>query len=302
MGSATAVAVVASTLSAATLLVAARMGTRLLSKRVGVDDWAIVAAWVFTCGTGIVISLATQHGLGSHISTLPMETVIEFLKHLFALIILYNIALALVKVSFLLQYRRVFASSSTVMRIACDIGLVIVVLWAVFQVLVTVFFCKPTSGFWDISIQPECQPRLPFWISNSVFNLLTDLAIFTLPLPSLARLHLGKVQKRILIGVFCLGFFTCIISIIRLTILKSVAESTDQTFDNVSLACWSIGELVCGIISACVPPLQGLLARLFPRLTSWSRTSEGYEIHTMQMTGFMQTRRKVKEGLRTSIT
>jgi hypothetical protein len=88
----------------------------------------------------------------------------------------------------------------------CNIGLAIVTIWGLFQILMTIFSCSPIHGFWNVTIKAKCQPKLPFWYGNAIFNIVSDLAIFALPLPSLHALHIGRVQKYVLIGVFSLGF------------------------------------------------------------------------------------------------
>ncbi|KAL2872933.1 hypothetical protein SGCOL_011926 [Colletotrichum sp. CLE4] len=66
-------------------------------------------------------------------------------------------------------------------------------------------------------------------------------------------------QKIVLMATFGLGFFTCAISVIRLTTLKSSSTSTDATYNTVIAGIWSITELSCAIICLCVPTLRPLL-------------------------------------------
>jgi hypothetical protein len=87
-------------------------------------------------------------------------------------------------------------------------------------------------------------------------------------------LKLGQRQKWILMSVFCLGILwvslyiwaclvqltrnsTCLISLVR---IKFLNIGTDITWHNVDSASWSVSELCCGIICACVPTLRPLLS------------------------------------------
>lgn len=55
---------------------------------------------------------------------------------------------------------------------------------------------------------------------------------------------------------------------IRLAWLK---QGTDFTFTNVPTACWSVGELCCGITCACLPTLRPLMMKVKPRwMTSYA--------------------------------
>jgi len=93
------------------------------------------------------------------------------------------------------------------MRKAVIVAFVIVGLWSVSQLLVVIFTCSPIEKFWNSDLPGTCIPNLPFWYINAAGNIVTDVIVFILPLPSLSRLNLRKGQKLGLIGVFSLGFF-----------------------------------------------------------------------------------------------
>jgi hypothetical protein len=90
-------------------------------------------------------------------------------------------------------------------------------------------------------------------------NIITDFVVFMVPLPAVRALQLPRRQKLIVGGIFCLGFFTCTISIVRLFTLRAAVNTTDPTWDNVPSAYWSIVELNCGIMCASLPSLRPLL-------------------------------------------
>ncbi|KAK0728920.1 hypothetical protein B0T21DRAFT_292621 [Apiosordaria backusii] len=142
---------------------------------------------------------------------------------------------------------------------------IIVALWSISQLLVVIFTCTPIEKFWLPETPGTCIPNLPFWYINAAGNIVTDVIVFVVPLPALSRLNLKKNQKLALIGIFCLGFFTCAISVIRIQYLRL---SEDTTWDNVASSCWSIGELCSGITCACLPTLRPLVAKVFPSMNS----------------------------------
>lgn len=119
-------------------------------------------------------------------------------------IVLYNLTLAVIKLTFLFQYYRVLAIHQ--MKRVIWVGGTIIMLWAVSQLLVVIFTCSPVQKFWETSLVGTCLPNLPFWYINAAGNILTDLAIFVMPLPVLNRLQLRKKQKYFLLGIFSLGF------------------------------------------------------------------------------------------------
>ncbi|KAH7333395.1 hypothetical protein BKA65DRAFT_403405 [Rhexocercosporidium sp. MPI-PUGE-AT-0058] len=250
-------------------IVALRLFTRLkILKACGLDDWVMVAAQVFTLGTAVAIGMESRYGLGRHVWTISKEETIPYLKTFYASILLYNFALAVVKVSILLQYRRIFTAPA--MQKACVVGLVVIICWAITQIFLNAMICMPAASFWDPTVPGKCIPFLPLWYTYAVVNIITDFSIFILPLPALKSLQLPKRQKIILFVIFGLGLFTCAISLVRIRFLKVAAKSTDPTWDNVDAATWSLLELSLAIISASLPTLRTLLVKIVPQLSSLS--------------------------------
>jgi hypothetical protein len=136
--------------------------------------------------------------------------------------------------------------------------------WALSQTLVGIFTCTPVAAFWDKSIPgARCIPNLPQWYINAAGNIITDVAVFALPLPAIWKLNLVRGQKVMLIGIFSLGFFTVIISIVR---IRYLALFEDFTWENAAPAMWSTGELTSALTCACLPTLRPFVSRFFPGL------------------------------------
>jgi hypothetical protein len=119
---------------------------------------------------------------------------------------MYQIALASIKATFLLQYRRVFPLPN--IQRFCDICLGIVVLLGISQALIGGLFCVPLSVWWDVNGDKEghCIDVVAWWYSNAVINIVTDVVIFTIPLTLLHTLPLQLGQMIVLMVVFSLGF------------------------------------------------------------------------------------------------
>lgn len=65
----------------------------------------------------------------------------------------------------------------------------------------------------------------------------------------------------------------CVTSILRLKALYAVADSQDQSYDNVGAAVWSNVETNVAIMCASLPTFKALLKRLFPHLLSTDQAS-----------------------------
>jgi hypothetical protein len=186
--------------------------------------------------------------------------------------LIYNLAQIVTKMSFLLQYRRIFQEGGRTRRV-CIALLIFLACWGVTQEVLVAFACVPTSLFIPSQV-PICINSLMVYYLTSVMNIVTDFIVFTVPLPAIRSLHLPHRQKLLVTGIFCLGFFTCIISIVRLFFLHLTINTVDPTWDNVPSAWLSVVELNCGILCASLPPLRALLRRLhFP---GFHGSSNGY--------------------------
>ncbi|KAJ4297315.1 hypothetical protein N0V88_004233 [Collariella sp. IMI 366227] len=264
------IAVVTITLTTATTAVALRTYARaVMIRQFGADDWAAVVALILALGSGIMVASNTLYGQGRHLAVVDKTLLWKYFRTFYISIVLYNGSLTATKLTFLLQYYRILGSTGR-MRIVIISAFVFVAMWSVSQLLVTIFNCTPIHRFWLRETPGTCIPNLPFWYYNAAGNIVTDIIVFVLPLPVLTRLNLRKGQKLGLIAVFCLGFFTCAISVIRIQYLKL---SSDVTWDNVNSSCWSIGELCSGITCACLPTLRPLISPCLPGMRSHSEES-----------------------------
>ena len=124
---------------------------------------------------------------------------------LFASILTYNMANNVMKISFLLQYRRIFGTSSPTANCVCIWLLRLVVVWAVIQAVLLGTSCIPVS-FIVPSMADHCLDTLPVWTFSSALNTATDFAIFITPLPCVYRMTMCLRQKVMVFSIFCLGF------------------------------------------------------------------------------------------------
>ncbi|KAI1407041.1 hypothetical protein F5Y13DRAFT_142190 [Hypoxylon sp. FL1857] len=263
------VAAVCIVCSVATIAVGLRFYTRsCMLKQLGADDYLVFTAWAFALATGISQCMNTRNGLGRHVWDLGGDlgdnvNLMDYQKGFYISITLYNTGLMFVKLAFLTQYCRVLSIKK--MRTTFIAAMVIIGCWSLSQVIVGIFICDPVSGFWEQSTESKCIPNLTQWYINAAGNIATDIAIFVLPLPVLVHLHLPSAQRLVLIGIFCLGFFTCAISVVR---VKFLNQGGDFSYENVEGSSWSITELCSGVTCACLPTLRPLVSKWVPSLSN----------------------------------
>lgn len=114
---------------------------------------------------------------------------------------MYYCGLGSIKIALLLQYRRIFASK---LRRVINIALLIIGSWSIGLVMLSIFTCLPIRGYWEKETKATCIPTFQ-WYIHSAGNILSDIVIFTLPIPILWSMRVSIQQRLLLIFVFCLG-------------------------------------------------------------------------------------------------
>ncbi|KAF2853227.1 hypothetical protein T440DRAFT_487680 [Plenodomus tracheiphilus IPT5] len=257
------------------LVVGMRLYTRFFLVRCpGLEDYFIFLALLASIGLTACIGFQAKWGMGQHYDAIGPADTTKSLKAFWVSLIFYGLSLTLQKTSILLQYVRVFTISR--FQIVCWVMIAFVNIYGVWTVFGNAFACIPVRAFWTKEPGAKCIDQFAMWFTNAGINILQDFMIILLPMPVIRSLNLGKRQKGALIGIFAVGGFVCVVSILRLPQLLLISNSTDPTYDNAPAATWSSVEANVGIICACLPLLRPLVTRCFPGIF----TSQKHSTHT----------------------
>jgi len=112
----------------------------------------------------------------------------------------------------------------------------LVIIYTTIFALLDVFHCKPVNGAWNPQTNPDCLNKDTIWVVGGSLNAVTDIAALCLPMPLLWRLHVTKEKRIQLMGVFLLGGFVCIVSIIRVIELGGLSSPQDESCKHVDPA------------------------------------------------------------------
>lgn len=125
--------------------------------------------------------------------------------------------------------------------------------------------CDPIRAAWDITITTgKCIETRAIYLGGSVPNVFLDVFIVVIPLPYVWKLHAALGQRLLLAGMFALGIFICIVSLVRLIIFLQIPITTagDVTYNFREIIVWSIVEVNIGLTCACLPSLKPALTML----------------------------------------
>ncbi|KAF7585934.1 hypothetical protein BBP40_009854 [Aspergillus hancockii] len=181
--------------------------------------------------------------------------------------VFYNTYLWLQKFILLDTYRHLLRNLSWE-RSTLGSYLVIFVATYVTVQIVTFTECNPFNHYWRVLPDPgTCSQAQLQLIVLGVLNIITDLMLIVLPIPLLVKVKRPVYEKLQLAGLFAVGLFIVVITIIRLP--QNAQHSTAQ----VNRTTWASVELFAAAIVANAPVLYGFYRG--EREASRSRTTEG---------------------------
>ncbi|MCJ1432687.1 hypothetical protein MMC27_002044 [Xylographa pallens] len=227
------------------------------------DDYLVIAAWLFSALLAVTNIIGVPvGGFGVPFASLSDDKAQAFLKILFILQFWYIIAVALVKLSVLCFYGRLFAIRR--FPVAIKIMIVIVIAWLISFLFATFFQVWPLWCNWITCVPTTNYPVM--YVCSSVTDIVLDIAILCLPAFFIRKLQMSLSRKIALGAVFGLGVFCVVSSIARLayTAMFQIADIEDDYASNfdtavVNIIMWSGIEACASTICACLPCCTPLL-------------------------------------------
>lgn len=146
-------------------------------------------------------------GVGHHFVYVEMRNptqIASWAKSLYALEWLYLPSVALPKISILALYLRIFTNSTV--RITCYITITVLVAnWIAF-LFASTFQCSSIAYQWNKTIPGgKCFNVAALYKASSAPNIVTDILIMVLPIPTIWQLQASRIRKVGLMFVFFIG-------------------------------------------------------------------------------------------------
>ena len=139
----------------------------------------------------------------------------------------YSITAMFVKLSLLAFYLRL--SPSPTFR-ALTVGLIVISTgFGIGSVVAVGLQCIPLRMLWDPDAEGYCFDVNFFYFANAGIHIVTEIAIYVLPIPTLWKLQLPRRQKIGLCGIMSVGAMLIGISCYRIAKLQSLLNSNDPT-------------------------------------------------------------------------
>lgn len=188
-------------------------GLRLLYKvtstasELGPDDWTLIAL----LAVGLPSAILNEHGqvangLGQDVWTLSFAKITALFHFSYALEALYFAEVALLKLTLLFFYRRIFSAKPVSRLLWATIAFD--VLFGFAFVFVALFQCLPVDFYWkrwDGEHSGKCINVNALAWSNAAISIALDLWMLGIPIYQLTKLQM-QLKKKIFVGMmFCVG-------------------------------------------------------------------------------------------------
>jgi hypothetical protein len=170
----------------------------------------MIIAVIFSLLLSTSCLIGEKFGLGKHIwnlssnfAELPSD-VGRITKSLYGCYLAYSSAITFTKFSIMATYLRVFPKG-ILRTVVWSTGVVVIAFW-ISSIFAIIFTCVPVQAAWDYSIKnARCFPIVKYFYVSAAFNIATDLVLCFLPLPSLWRLKMPRMQRVVVCLLFSMG-------------------------------------------------------------------------------------------------
>ncbi|KAE8555694.1 hypothetical protein EYB25_000392 [Talaromyces marneffei] len=259
-------------LVACTICLAVRMYTRAtINRSFGFDDAFCIAGFAFLATySGLMIDCGNYY-VGRHIWDITLPMLIRGSKLEVWAEWSYLVVSGTVKLSYLLLYIRIFGPFQRVTPVLWT-GVVFVSLIYVVLLMMSILDCQPIHSHWDKTVDGKCLPAMVLAYSSGAFNVVTDLFVLIVPMPTVWSMTLTTAKKLRVSAVFGLGIIAVSLSITRLAKTPIVFKSTDPSWDLSTFAVYSFLELSFGFICCCLLTFPAFLEHHGTAVMSWIRS------------------------------
>ncbi|KAL4940970.1 hypothetical protein BDV06DRAFT_223572 [Aspergillus oleicola] len=261
----------------ASIAVIIRVAGRIMGSTLGLDDVAIMLSMAVETAMSVIGFIYPSIGLGKDIWFVPFPQITDILFLFYLEQILYVASSALTKVSMLLLFLRVFPSKR--FQLIVKFVLVFVILWGVALFVANVFLCIPVSyawTYWDREHEGHCMAQSGPFLAHSVVNVVLDVAIMVMPLPTLIKLQMGWARKGGVCAMFAVWIVAVVVAILRLLACLRFNIRHNPTRDITTVGIWSLTEMNLSIICACMPGIRAFF-KFAKHSLSYTKASSGDE-------------------------
>ncbi|RVD83354.1 uncharacterized protein DFL_007745 [Arthrobotrys flagrans] len=255
-----------------TVMTSLAVGLRLWSRHkvaggIRSFDWLALVGFVLTIIYGAVSVYHSKiSGTYQAYYDRTWDQMKEGYKVYLVLTIIYPFIMGLIKISLLLFYYRV-ATLNYVQWAVYGTGS-ITIANSVAAIFTHCLSYRPID-YWNHFFEhpDKVNPRIPMLVFGSVY-ILTDVAIWIIPMPMVFQLQLYPREKIIAVITFSLGAVACVASGFRLWAIDEFQNYSSKASSALMIDAWTIIELNLTLICASAPAIRALAIHYAPKILS----------------------------------
>jgi len=103
--------------------------------------------------------------MGKNVTDVPLVDLKQILKWMYMSLWAYAVCLTCIKLSIMVQYKRLFVTAW--FQKAVKVMIVVVVLYGLAALLDCLFICWPISRYWDLDRDGHCINEWPIFYTNA---------------------------------------------------------------------------------------------------------------------------------------
>lgn len=231
------------------------------------DDWVVLAIWVLSVEMALCPIFSRINWTGRDvIGFVTIQNIEQVLLWTYISEPFYLINTFGSKLVWVLLYLRMW-EANTMFRKLCWSTVVFLIIVMVGYPIAAIIIVWPhryyigesaivRQNFWGIDL-------IPAVIAIGVQIVLLDFWTLLLPIPKLIKLTgVSKKRRTAIVAVILLGFVVTACSIVRLTVILPLRDSTNPNWDIGHFGTWCEIEVHLSMISCNLPAIPGLVHRM----------------------------------------
>ncbi|KAJ8118369.1 hypothetical protein OPT61_g647 [Boeremia exigua] len=248
------------------------------------DDLFVFLAAIVNLVAVIGFLAGIKYGLGHHLVYI-INTFPTMMKYLYVTNAAYHTTTALIKISLLLQYLRLFHQG--LLRYITLALLVAVASWGIAFSFLAWFPCLPVSGLWNRTANSKCygfgyRTREEATLTLILFaatNMFFDIVIFLIPLTEYFRPGLRKKQILAMTGLFTMGSVVVLMAILR---LWSTFKHNSDAIKSFDFTWWYPEVLIISCLEVDFAIMCASMPIFWPTIiTNWNAIFVTKEVHVI---------------------
>ncbi|KAK7955279.1 Integral membrane protein [Apiospora saccharicola] len=139
----------------------------------------------------------------------------------------------------------------------------------------TVAICNPIWAGWTLQRgDATCLSFSVIAIGSAIFNVVSEIAIFLLPMPILITLNLELKKKLEAIMLLGIGLITIVVASVRIPSLYTLDGYSDSTYRTYPAFLWTALEILVAHLCVSAPAISALFKSMHKSLSTAAHKSD----------------------------